>query len=143
MFPEDRVLVGVINRRRDLEYAREGWYRIPAVRMPNGVYAEYIAFFLSRAFGSRNGGIYFYAERRGVELVYRRDLLPQEANHPRAGDVYYKVQLGVLVEKVPPVLNPSRRTVAFLNTTWDRFLNARQLSDLHCPEEYYVDRIYR
>jgi hypothetical protein len=143
MFPEDRVFVGVINRQRDLNYARAGWYRIPLARMPDGMDAEYVAFFLSRAFGARNGGIYYYAARRGVELVYRRDLLPSEPNHPRAGEVYYKVQLGALVEKSPPVLNASRRTVAFLSTTWDRFVNARQLSDLHCPREYYVDRIYR
>ena len=64
MFPEDRVLVGVINRKRDLAIAQaEGWYRIPQRRMPRGVNAEYIAFFLSRAFKAQNGGVYYYAER--------------------------------------------------------------------------------
>jgi hypothetical protein len=143
MFPEDRVLVGVINRKRDLEYARTAsWYRIPQKQMPRGINAEYIAFFLSRAFKERNGGIHYYAERRGLELVYRRDLLPNEAEHPRANEVYYKVQLGELLEKTPPVLNPTRRSVGFIYTTWDRFVQARQISDLYSKADYFVDRIY-
>ena len=35
MYPEDRVLVGVIRRQRDLRLARdEGWYRIPLAHWP-------------------------------------------------------------------------------------------------------------
>jgi hypothetical protein len=143
MYPEDRVLVSVINRKRDLDYARqEGWYRIPQQHMNRGVNAEYIAFFLSRAFGERNGGIHFYAERKGLELVYRRDLLPDEPNHRHASDVYYKVQLGPLIEKIPAVLNPTRRTIGFIYTTWDRFVHATQIRDLYSKEDYYVDRVY-
>jgi len=143
VFPEDRVLVGVINRKRDLDIARgEGWYRIPQAKMPRGVNAECIAFFLSRAFKERNGSICYYAERRGLELAYRHDLLPKEANHARADEVYYKVQLGELLEKDPPVLNPTRRSISFIYTTWDRFVTARQISDLYSQADYFVDRIF-
>jgi len=143
MFPEDRVLVGVINRKRDLALAQtEGWYRIPQERMPRGINAEYMAFFLSRAFKERNGGIYYYAERKGLELAYRKDLLPKEADHPRADEVYYKVQIGDLIEKSPPVLNPTRRTLTFVYTTWDRFVHAEKISDLYSQDDYFVDRIY-
>ena len=144
MFPEDRVLVGVVNRKRDLVYARdEHWYRVPQARMPRGINAEYIALFLSGAvFKERRGGIHYYAERKGFELARRRDLLPKEANHARAEDVYYQVQLGELVEKTPPVLNPTRRSLTFIYTTWDRFVHARQISDLYSTSDYYVDRIY-
>jgi hypothetical protein len=144
MFPEDRVLVGVIKRKRDLVYARdEHWYRIPQGRMPRGINAEYIALFLSGAvFKERRGGIHYFAESKGLELVYRRDLLPKEANHPRADDIYYKVQLGELIEKKPPVLNPTNRAVTFVYTTWDRFVHAQQISDLYSTADYYVDRIY-
>lgn len=143
MFPDDRVLVGVINRKRDLECAsRERWYRIPQARMPRGVNAEYIALFFSRAFKEKNGGIYCYAERTGLELAYRKDLLPQEADHARANDVYYKVQLGELHDKQPPILNVTRRTIGFIYTTWDRFVRARTISDLYSESDYFVDRIY-
>ncbi|MAS33240.1 MAG: hypothetical protein CL610_04495 [Anaerolineaceae bacterium] len=144
MYPDDRVLVGVITRKKDLKLAHDhGWYRVPQSKMPRGVHAEYVAFFLSsRVAGKPDSGIYYYARRDGVELAYRRDLLPDEANHPRADEVYYQVQLADWREKVPPILNPTRRTVAFIYTTWDRFVHAREIKDLYSAADYYVDRIY-
>lgn len=144
MYPEDRVLVGVINRKRDLNYLlHDKWYRIPQVRMPQGVYTEYIALFLSGAAAKgRKSGVHYYGQVAGLELAYRRDLLPKEANHKRADETYYKVQFETVIEKVPPVLNPSKRTIGFIFTTWDRFVNARQISDLYSRADYFVDRIY-
>jgi hypothetical protein len=143
LFPEDRVLVGVINRKRDLHYAQtQNWYRIPQKRMARGVNAEYVAFFLSRAFKERNSAIHYYAPTRGLELAYRKDLIPTEADHPRADDVYYKIQIGDMIEKVPPVLNPTHRTIGFIYTTWDRFVNAETIRDLYSKEDYFVDRVY-
>lgn len=144
MFPDDRVLVGVINRKRDLiTLLNEHWYRIPQGRMPRGIQAEYMAFFLSgKVFKERSGGIHYFARRTGLELHYRRDLLPAEADHPRADQVYYQVQVGDVREKQPPILNPTRRPVSFIYTTWDRFASARQISDLYSTADYYVDRIY-
>lgn len=143
MYPEDRVLVGVINREGDLELARrEHWYRVPYGRAAGGIHAEYIAFYLSRAFGELNGGIHYYARRTGVELVRRRDLLPDEPDHPRADALYYCLQLGELRRKDPPVLNPTRRAVAFILTTWDRFEQARELRDLYTNAEGFVDRAF-
>ncbi len=144
MYPDDRVLVGVINRKRDLVNLRsEHWYRIPQGRMRRGVHAEYLAFFLSGAvFKEQSGAIHYYARQTGLELAYRRDLLPKEAQHPRAGEVYYKVQLGDLQLKTPPVTNPTRRRFSFIFTTWDRFIHARELRDLYSDDDYFVDRIY-
>ncbi len=143
MYPEDRVLVGVVNRQRDLAYIRDAhWYRLPQAQFPDGLAVDYLAFFLSRAFRERNGGVYYYARCRGVELARRRDLLPDEAAHPRAEAVYYKVQIGALYEKIPPILNLSRRPVSFIFTTWDRFVSARQISDLYSQAGYFVDRVY-
>ncbi len=144
MYPDDRVLVGVINRKRDLINLRtEHWYRIPQSRMKRGVHAEYLAFFLSGAvFKEQSGTIQYYARQTGLELAYRRDLLPKEAEHPRADEVYYKVQLGELKEKLPPINNPTRRPVSFVYTTWDRFIHAQQIRDLYSDADYFVDRIY-
>ncbi len=143
MYPEDRVLVGVINRQVDLSHAQhDHWYRIPQGRATKGIHAEYLAFFLSRDFGPQNGGIHYYARRTGHELVRRRDLLPEEADHPRADALYYKIQLGELRPKVPPVLNPTHRAVAFIYTTWDRFVAATAIADLYSTADYFVDRVY-
>lgn len=142
MYPEDRVLVGVINRKRDLDYARfDHWYRIPQVRFPKGIHTEYLAFYLSRSFAEQNGSIAYYARRTGHELVRRRDLIPEQVNHRRANNLYYKVQLGELREKLPPVLNPTRRPVVFILTTWDRFVVAEAVKDLYSLADHFVDRV--
>jgi hypothetical protein len=143
VYPEDRVLVGVINRKRDFEKAQlEHWYRVPTGQMPQGIHAEYVAFFLSKAFGDLNGGIHYYARRTGTELARRRDLLPEEADHKRADDTYYKLQFGELHRKDPPILNPTKRLIAFIYTTWDRFEQADVIADLYSEADEFVDRVY-
>lgn len=143
MYPEDRVLVGVINRKRDLEIVlAEHWYRVPYGQAMQGIHAEYIAFFLSRAFKELNGGIHYYARRTGIELVRRRDLLPGEAQHPRADALYHKLQLGEIRRKEPPVLNTSKRSFAFIYTTWDRFCVAENVADLYSETDWFVDRVF-
>ncbi len=143
MYPEDRVLVGVIRRRIDFEKARtEHWYRVPQGKAPKGVHAEYVAFYLSRAFGKENSTISYYARRVGVELARRRELLPEEADHARADHWYHKLQLGELRRKDPPILNPTKRPVVFIYTTWDRFVQARVLADLYSKADRFVDRVY-
>lgn len=145
MYPDDRVLVGVINRKRDLKFMQDdAWYRIPQMRMPHGVYTEYLAFFLSGAAAKPFDvpGVHFYARQTGVELAYRRDLIPQQADHARADDVYYKVQLVDIRPKMPPITNPTKRSISFIFTTWDRFSKATVIADLYGDADDYVDRIY-
>lgn len=148
MYPDDRVLIGVVNRKKDLEYLLKGhWYRIPQKQMPKGIYTEYIAFFLSGTAAKRFGesGVYYYAARQGVELRYRKDLLPNEKSKKavaRANDVYYKIQFRQIEGKVPAILNPTGRRFSFIFSTWDRFINAAKIADLYSDADYYVDRIY-
>ncbi len=132
MYPDDRVLVGVINRRRDFELLhRQLWYRIPIMSAPLCVDTDYMAFYLSRTFKEQNGTISYYARRTGFELACRRDLLPDEPDHPRAAEMYFKLQFRTLERKMPPITNPSRRVISFIYTTWERFETARTVSDLY------------
>ena len=144
MNPEDRVLVGVIKRKSDLNYALDDqWYRIPQKQMPDGMFMEYLAIFTSgRVFKEKSGGIYFYAKVKGMELKYRRDLLPDEADHPRAGAAYFRVALGEMKVRKSPILNSDRRVISFIYTTWDRFVKAESIGDLYSKSDYLVDRIY-
>jgi hypothetical protein len=142
MYPEDRVLVGVINRRVDFSMARDhGWYRIPVDTAPRHLDSEYVAFYFSRSFKDLNGGIHYYAKRLGHELVRRRDLLPDEADHARADKLYYRIALGPVEPKRPPILNPTHRPISFIFTTWDRFVAASAIADLYSTAEFYVERV--
>ncbi|MYD09578.1 MAG: hypothetical protein F4X02_05980 [Chloroflexi bacterium] len=142
MYADDRVLVGVLNRKRDFDIARrQHWYRIPERQLPRGLNAEYIAFFLSgKVFGPQSGAIAYFARVTGLELARRADLLPGEEQ--RATDIYFKLQFRNLVEKDPPISNVPARSISFIRTTWDRFISAETIADLYSAGDFYVDRVY-
>jgi very-short-patch-repair endonuclease len=129
---EPRVLVAVMNDPRALEIARtEGWYRIPIKRAPPRVGADYLAFYQTGAFGpAERWAVNYYAPIRHFRIVRRRDLLPEEADHPRANDEYYKIEVGPL-EPLPHRI-PSRRLrrITFIPTTLRRLLSAEEINDL-------------
>jgi hypothetical protein len=141
----DTVLVGVIKRKRDFEIARDQrWYRIPEGRAPRGIHADYLAFFFSgTVFREQNGGIHYYAQRKGIELAHRKDLLPGKKPHSRDEHLYHKIQLGELQPKIPPIVNkPEPCRFAFIYTTWDRFETAVHIRDLYSRADYFVDRVF-
>ncbi len=141
MYPEDRVLVAYVPRPDDFaRIEREGWYRIPLDFAPKGLYAEYFAFYFGRSFGDAKWAIHYYASTLGQELFRRRDLLPDEPDHPRADKIYYKVQLGPLQRLERPIISLRWRRITFIHTTWDRFQDAREINDLFVEGEPYVDR---
>ena len=129
----DRVLVAIMNNRRDFERARdEGWYRIPRKHAPaSTTEATVLAFYFTRTFEADKWTIRWYAAIRGHELVRRRDLFPDEADHPRANEPYYKLQLGPLMELELPIHSLRWRRITFIETTWDRFTAAEEINDLY------------
>ena len=132
-YASDRVLVAVMNNRRDFEIARdEGWYRIPVKHAPRSTTeAAVLAFYFTKAFGAEKWSIRWYAPVRGHELVRRRDLLPDEPDHPRADELYYKLQLGPLIQLERPILSLRWRRITFIETSWDRFIAAEEVNDLY------------
>ena len=134
MYPEDRVIVAYVPKPSDFNIIREqGWYRIPQKSAPKGLYSEYYAFYFGRNFGSMKWAIHHYAPRLGHELVTRQMLIPNEPNHARAGELYYKVQLGPVVTLERPIISLRWRRITFLHSTWDRFQDAVDINDLFVP----------
>jgi hypothetical protein len=132
MSPDDSVLVALVNEPRDFEIAvREHWYRIPARHAPKFFSgAQYLAFYFGRAFGDRKWTIQEFAPVRGHELVLRRDLLPDEPEHTRADEHYFKVQIGGLVKREPPIVSKRGRRILFIWTTVQKFMAAIEINDL-------------
>lgn len=131
LVPTSLVLVCLLPSPRDLEIARLlGWYRIPLRTAPKVVAVDYLAFYQPGSFGERGGRIEYVAAVQGHELTTRAELLRDEAEHPRAREEYYKVQLGAL-EKLPhPILAEKWRRITFFYTTGEYLLQARSISDL-------------
>ncbi len=128
---DTRVLVVVLNNHRDFVRVRdEGWYRIPVRRAPQQVAADYLAFYLTGVFGTERWTIPYIAPVLRYRLMQRRHILPEEADHPRANEWYYKVELGALRRLPRPIPSERLRRVTFIPTTLDRILNAREINDL-------------
>jgi hypothetical protein len=131
LHPTDLILVCLLPTPRDLELARLlGWYRIPLRTAPKVVTVDYLAFYQPSSFAERGGQVEFIAEVRGHELTTRGELLRDEADHPRAREEYYKLQLGAL-EKLPqPIRADKWKRLTFLYSTGEYLLNAKTLNDL-------------
>ncbi len=143
MHPDDRVLVAVMNRPQDFEIARDQrWYRLPDEKAGRGAFFEYVAFYFTAAFGDLKWAVHHYARILGHELLTRRQLLPGEPDHPRADAFYYKLQLGPLQKRDPPIASLRWRRVTFIYTTWDRFEAAEELNDLYAEGGEFVERLY-
>lgn len=129
----DQVLVGVMTSPTDFRIAQDaGWYRIPQKHAPKSTSsAVVLAFYFTAPFKENKWAIRWYAEVRGYELVRRRELLPEQPNHPRADEPYYKLQLGPLIRRDPPIPSLRWRRITFIETTWDRFNDAAEINDLY------------
>jgi hypothetical protein len=129
--PVSLILVCLLPSPRDLEIVRLlGWYRIPFRSAPKVVAVDYLAFYQPGSFGEQGGRIELTAQVRGHELTTRAELLRDEPDHPRAGEEYYKIQLGPLERLAQPILAEKWRRLAFLYTTGEYLLRAKTLNDL-------------
>jgi len=125
------ILVAVLPAPRDLEIARLlGWYRIPFRTAPKVVAVDYLAFYQPGSFGKESGRIQYTAAVRGHELTTRAELLHEEADHPRAGEEYYKLQIGPLEQLPVPILAEKWRRITFFYTTGEYLLKARNIHEL-------------
>jgi hypothetical protein len=94
------------------------------------VAVDYLAFYQPSVFGDRGGQIEYVAAVRGHELTTRGELLKDEADHPRAGEEYYKLQLGGLERLKEPIKSDKWKRITFLYTIGEYLLHAKTLNDL-------------
>ena len=130
--PETPALVGIVTRMKDWELARyRHWYRIPVRTAPEGLDSiKYLAFYQTRLFGEEKWAVNWYAPVLGITRVRRRELLPDEPEHPRAGAEYYRVELGELTRLPHPIPSRRWRRIVFISTSLERLLHAQEVNDL-------------
>jgi hypothetical protein len=109
--------------------------------LPNVLDFNWLAFYSTKTFKEDKWAIHYYAPIRGHELVARRDLIPSEPDHPRAGAWYYALQLGPLEHKLPPIVSHRWRRVTFIVTSGDRFMSGHEINDLF-EQESPVGQLY-
>lgn len=129
--PSSLILVCVLPKPKDLEIARLfGWYRIPLRSAPKVISVDYLAFYQPASFSQFSNQINYIAKVRGHELTTRKELIREEAKHPRANDEYFKMQIGPLEKIDNPIKAGKWKRFSFFYTTSEYFLEARELKDL-------------
>ncbi len=137
------VLVAVVPSLADWRRVQdEGWYRIPLRRAPQQIGAEYIAFYHPGCFGAWRWSIRTYAAVQEYRVVTRRELLPDEPDHPRALELYYRIALGPLQPLPHPVYSQRLRRVTFIRTDMEALFGASEICDLWRHEDRRV-RLWR
>ena len=81
--------------------------------------------------------VYYYAPIRAYRLARRLTLFPHEADHPRANESYFKIEIGPLQALDPPVIAEKLRRITFISTSLDRLLNAREIRELWHKPSYH------
>ena len=79
--------------------------------------------------------ITFYASTRRYRLLTRRELLPDEADHPHAEDYYFRIDIGPLQRLEQPVPAANMRRITFIHTTLHRLLTAADVRELFYRED--------
>jgi hypothetical protein len=125
------TLVVVVNNRRDWQrVVVEGWYRIPLKHAPDPAAAAYLAFYLTKPFGAAAWQVAYYAPVLRYTIVLRRELLPDEAAHPRAQEHYYRVAVGPVQRLARAVPSRRLRRITFIPTTFGRLCTAADVAEL-------------
>lgn len=131
--PDTAGLVAVINRRIDLDLAHaKQWYRIPVRSAPAGLNdMRWVAFYLTAPFGGEKWSVRHWASITSIREARRVELLPDEPDHPRAQEAYYRLALGQVQQRHEPILSRRRRRVVFIPSVWRKFQTALEINDLH------------
>ncbi len=140
------ALVAIMNNRADFARAtHEHWYRIPVRSAPPRIdFARLsrLAFYQTKVFGSEKWAVNYHAEVRDVDRVKRIELLPQERDHPRAQDEYYRLRIGDLERLASPIPSRRWRRIVFIPTTTEKLFRAEEINDLY-HESPLEDELWR
>jgi very-short-patch-repair endonuclease len=144
--PRGEVLVAIMNNLLDFDIAlHQQWYRIPVRsarrRLKERWPPRWLAFYQTKVFGTERWAINYYASVRGIRVVARRDLLPEDPSHPRADELYHKIEIGPLQRLPQPIASRRWRRIVFIPTTWEKFARAVEINDLY-DESPLEDRLW-
>ena len=146
-FTNLNTLVAIVPRKKDWEILKtQHWYRIPVKSAPAIInQIKSIAFYQPKIFDAEKWSVNYYAEVKGLEIVKRIELLPEEAKNVRASNLYYKITIGAL-KKLPKSI-PSRRwrRITFIPTTYKCLCEAKEINDLYntSPIEEKLYRFFK
>ncbi|MBV7327585.1 hypothetical protein KFU94_04845 [Chloroflexi bacterium TSY] len=105
--------------------------------------ADFLAFYQTGAFKGEPEAqtVSFYAPTRRYRLLTRAELVPEDVDHQRANEYYFRIEIGALQRLTQPIPAAKMRRVTFIHTTFDRLLKAQDVTELFYQEDPF-DRLW-
>ena len=72
----------------------------------------------------------YYAEVTAIREVYRWELFPTEPRNIKSEKRYCKLEIAPLEQLTKPIISGRFRRIAFIPTTWEKFILAKEISEL-------------
>lgn len=131
-------LVGIVADDADLKRFRdEGWYRVPDRALGRSLSRDALQELRALALYQTGtitdglpGAIELWGEITAIDTLRRRDLLPDQPNHPAAAELYHCVRVRSVQHLQQPIISRLPRRITFLRTTQQHLLHAVDLNDL-------------
>jgi len=140
------VLVAVVRDRRDFAIVRNyNWYRIPVTSVDKWLKEcwppKWLAFYQPKVFGEEAYSISYFTQVIDIRRAHRWQLFPNEPPGKMSNREYYQLVLAPLQSLPKPILSRRRRRIVFIPTTWQKFVDAVEVNDLH-DESPLEDRLW-
>lgn len=74
--------------------------------------------------------ILHYGKVSSIEVQSRKLLFPKENINYKTRRNYYKISIGEVRTLMKPILSRRFRKIVFIKTTYEKFINAREINDL-------------
>jgi hypothetical protein len=136
-------LIAVVNNDRDLErFTHDGCYRIPGRAIGRAISpraleeSRVLALYQTSSISAGlRGAVELWGEIAEVSWRTRRELIPEEPDHPAADEPYRLIRVTAVEHLDRPVVSRRPRRVTFVRTTRDRLFGAAEVNDLFVGSE--------
>jgi very-short-patch-repair endonuclease len=130
------ITVAIINNHLDFNILTDHlWYRIPVSSaekwLKNRWPPQWLAFYQTKLFGAEQHAVNYYGQVVDIQRKYRWELFPNQPNDERSRKQYYQIFLKSLERLPRPIISQRRRRLVFIPTTWQKFMQAKEINDLY------------
>ena len=129
------MLIAILNNQIDFSIARDRhWYRIPVRSVEKWLRDRWppiwISFYQTKVFGQNAHSINYYARVLKIWKAHRWQLFPERPLDNKSDRLYYQLLIEPLKKLPKPIYSRRWRRIIFIQTTWDKFINAIEINDL-------------
>jgi len=132
---KEELLVGIVNRISDYDIIKNRfWYRIPVDKADKMLKKrwppDWIAFYYTAAIKKYPQMIIHYGKVSNITIDTRKELFPSEKKNYKTNKKYYKISFYEIRILPKPILSRRWRRIVFIQTTFKKFIKAREVNDL-------------